>query len=77
MPHHYAGDDLVVRKIRVGSMGNNTYVLECPETHDALLVDACTEPDKIMRGCHGANMRSSRLTATPITLARLHTSPRP
>ena len=56
MTHHYEGDDLIVRKIEVGTMENNVYVLECPETHDALLVDACTEPDKIMTGCRGANI---------------------
>src|SRR5688572_12249316 len=56
MTHHYEGDDLIVRKLRVGEMENNTYVLECPETHDALLVDGCFEPDQIARGCEGANV---------------------
>lgn len=56
MAHHYEGDDLVVRKIEVGHMENNTYVLECPETHDALLVDGCFEPDKILAGCGGVNV---------------------
>jgi glyoxylase-like metal-dependent hydrolase (beta-lactamase superfamily II) len=54
--HHYEGEDLIVRKVRVGSLENNTYVLECPETHDALLIDACTEPDKIIDSCRGANV---------------------
>lgn len=56
MDHHYEGDDLIVRKIRVGDMENNTYVLECPETHHALLIDGCFEPDKILAGCQGANI---------------------
>lgn len=56
MTHHYEGDDLIVRKLRVGEMENNTYVLECPETHDALLVDGCFEPDQIVQGCEGANV---------------------
>ncbi len=56
MTHHYEGGDLIVRKLRVGEMENNTYVLECPETHDALLVDGCFEPDEIVRGCEGANV---------------------
>jgi glyoxylase-like metal-dependent hydrolase (beta-lactamase superfamily II) len=54
--HHHEGDDLIVRKIRVGGMENNSYVLECPETHDALLVDACFEADKIVAGAEGANV---------------------
>jgi glyoxylase-like metal-dependent hydrolase (beta-lactamase superfamily II) len=54
--HHYEDDDLIVRKIRVGDMENNTYVLECPETHDALLVDGCFEPDALIAGAEGANI---------------------
>ena len=56
MAHHYEREDLIVRKIRVGEMENNVYVLECPETHDALLVDACFEPDRILVGAEGANV---------------------
>lgn len=56
MSHHYEGDDLIVRKLEVGSMENNVYVLECPETHDALLIDGCFETDKIISGCDGANV---------------------
>jgi glyoxylase-like metal-dependent hydrolase (beta-lactamase superfamily II) len=54
--HHYEGDDLHVRKLPVGDMGNNSYILECPETHDALLVDACFEADTIVAGAEGANV---------------------
>ncbi len=56
MTHHYEGDDLIVRKIRVGAMENNVYVLECPVTHDALLVDGCFEPELILEACDGANI---------------------
>ncbi len=54
--HHYEGDDLIVRKIEVGTMENNVYLLECPETHEALLIDGCFEPEKILAGCEGANV---------------------
>ena len=54
MTHHYEGDDLVVRKIRTGNMENNTYVLECPVTHEALLIDGCFEPETIISRCDGA-----------------------
>lgn len=56
MSHHYEGDDLIVRKIEVGQMENNVYVLECPETHEALLIDGCFEPDTILAGCEGAEI---------------------
>jgi glyoxylase-like metal-dependent hydrolase (beta-lactamase superfamily II) len=45
-----------VRKIEIGEMENNTYVLEDPETHQALLIDGCFEADKIIAGCAGAEV---------------------
>ncbi|MFN2389005.1 MAG: MBL fold metallo-hydrolase [Actinomycetota bacterium] len=56
MPHHHEGDDVIVRKLEVGNMENNTYVLECPRTHEALIVDACFEPDAILDGAQGATV---------------------
>ena len=56
MTHHYEGDDLIVRKIEVGTMENNVYVLECPETHEALLIDGCFETEKILAACDDANV---------------------
>lgn len=56
MAHHYEGDDLILRKIRVGDMENNSYVLEDPATHDALLVDGCFDADGILTGCAGAHI---------------------
>jgi glyoxylase-like metal-dependent hydrolase (beta-lactamase superfamily II) len=53
---HYEGDDVIIRKITVGDMDNNVYVLECPETHDGLIVDGCFEPDSIIAGAKGANV---------------------
>ncbi len=54
--HHYAGDDLIVRKIRVGDMENNVYVLEDPATHDALLIDGCFDAPAVLRASEGANI---------------------
>jgi glyoxylase-like metal-dependent hydrolase (beta-lactamase superfamily II) len=56
--HHYEAEDLILRKIRVGPMENNTYVLECPETHGALLVDGCFEADNILDASAGADIRA-------------------
>jgi glyoxylase-like metal-dependent hydrolase (beta-lactamase superfamily II) len=56
MSHHYEGDDLIVRKIRVGTLENNVYVLECPHTHEGFLIDGCFEADKILAGTEGAKI---------------------
>jgi glyoxylase-like metal-dependent hydrolase (beta-lactamase superfamily II) len=37
-------------------MENNVYVLECPHTHDAFLVDASFEADQILDEANGANI---------------------
>lgn len=56
MTHHYEDDDLIVRKIRLGPMDNNVYVLECPETHEALLIDGSYDADEILAGAEGAKV---------------------
>ena len=56
MSHHYDGDDLVIRKLEVGDMENNTYVLECPQTHESIVVDGCFEPEKIIAGAEGTKV---------------------
>jgi glyoxylase-like metal-dependent hydrolase (beta-lactamase superfamily II) len=54
--HHYEGGDLILRKVEVGNMGNNVYVLECPETHRSLIVDGCFEPDTILSTADGTEV---------------------
>jgi glyoxylase-like metal-dependent hydrolase (beta-lactamase superfamily II) len=56
MLHHYEGADLIVRKIEVGDMENNVYVLECPETHQSLIVDGCFEPETILAAADGTDV---------------------
>ena len=56
MSHHYEGDDLILRKIRVGTLENNVYILECPHTHEGFLVDGCFEADKILAGAEGVDI---------------------
>lgn len=56
MTHHYQGDDLIIRKLEIGSMENNVYILECPDTHDSFIVDGCFEPDQVIAGAAGTNV---------------------
>ncbi len=39
---------LTVRKLSVGPMDNNAYLLTCTETGDAVLIDAANEPDRLL-----------------------------
>jgi glyoxylase-like metal-dependent hydrolase (beta-lactamase superfamily II) len=38
---------LSISKLSVGPMDNNAYLLVCPTTNEALLIDAANEPDRI------------------------------
>lgn len=40
--------DLVISKLAVGPMDNNTYLLRCRQTGEQLLIDAAAEPDRIL-----------------------------
>jgi glyoxylase-like metal-dependent hydrolase (beta-lactamase superfamily II) len=42
---------LIVTKASVGPMDNNTYVLRCRDTGDEMLIDAATEPERILALC--------------------------
>ena len=71
MTHHYEGDDLIVRKLEVGSMENNVYVLECPHTHEGFLVDGVTSRTRSWPRPKGApSWASFRPTGTPTTYKR-------
>jgi glyoxylase-like metal-dependent hydrolase (beta-lactamase superfamily II) len=40
--------DLVISKLSVGPMDNNTYLLRCQETGDQILIDAANDADRIL-----------------------------
>ena len=39
---------LTIAKLAVGPMDNNAYLLRCPATGDALLIDAANEPSRLL-----------------------------
>jgi glyoxylase-like metal-dependent hydrolase (beta-lactamase superfamily II) len=41
-------DDLTITKVSVGPMDNNAYLLRCRRTGEQLLVDAATEPGRLL-----------------------------
>ncbi|MDQ4142336.1 MAG: MBL fold metallo-hydrolase [Actinomycetota bacterium] len=53
---HHTSSDVVVRKVEVGPMENNTYVLEDAKTHEALVVDGCFEAPKILEAAEGTKV---------------------
>ena len=45
---HYADDQALVRKVCVGPMENNAYVVACRATGAAVLIDAAAEPERLL-----------------------------
>jgi glyoxylase-like metal-dependent hydrolase (beta-lactamase superfamily II) len=45
---HYEDDDIRIRKLCVGPYENNTYVVVCRKTGQAVIVDAANEPDRLV-----------------------------
>lgn len=41
-------DELVVRKVAVGALGNNAYLLTCRASGAQLLLDAASDPDRLL-----------------------------
>lgn len=44
---HFTNDDVQIRKIEVGTLGNNCYVVACRQTRSAVIVDAAADPETI------------------------------
>lgn len=47
-PWHHADDRLLVRKLCVGPMENNAYVVACAATREAALIDAAAETSRLL-----------------------------
>ncbi|MDQ4039212.1 MAG: MBL fold metallo-hydrolase [Actinomycetota bacterium] len=50
-------EGLRVRKLSVGPMDNNAYLLTCTATGDSLLIDAANEADRILELSNGTSLR--------------------
>src|SRR3990172_1420285 len=56
MALHYAGE-VKVKKLAVGPYDNNVYLVTCPETGEAVIVDGAAEPEKVLAAAAGAKVR--------------------
>ena len=48
IPWHYEDDTMAVRKVCVGPLDNNVYVLACRVTSAAVIIDAAAEPGRVV-----------------------------
>lgn len=45
---HFKNDDVRIRKVEVGTFGNNSYIVACRRTGAAVIVDAAADPARIV-----------------------------
>src|SRR5436309_1097240 len=50
-------DHLVLKKLSVGTMDNNVYILVSPTTNESIIVDAANEAEKILAATAGTTVR--------------------
>ncbi|MEA2001756.1 MAG: MBL fold metallo-hydrolase [Actinomycetota bacterium] len=50
---HFENDDLHIRKVEVGTLGNNMYVVTCRQTSTSVIVDAAAEPNQAIEAAAG------------------------
>ena len=55
-PNHYEDSRVVVRKLCVGPMENNAYLVACRATSAAVLIDAAAEPDRLLALAAGVEL---------------------
>jgi glyoxylase-like metal-dependent hydrolase (beta-lactamase superfamily II) len=53
---HYADDRIVIKKLSVGEMDNNVYVIVDPTTNRSVLVDAADEHERILAALAGTEV---------------------
>ncbi len=64
MTWHDTGPDMRMQQLTLGDYDNNCYILACPKTNEALLVDTPAEPERILAACQGLNIVLIAITHT-------------
>ncbi|MBI2918876.1 MAG: MBL fold metallo-hydrolase [Chloroflexi bacterium] len=60
----HQGQDLWLRRLNVGQYGNNCYIVACPTTGQALVVDTPAEPERILAACQDVKVGLIVITHT-------------
>ncbi len=57
-PWHIETADFRIRKICVGSLENNVYIVVCAATGQAVIIDAAAEPERILTAASGVDVQA-------------------
>ncbi len=62
MPLHYEGEAIIYKVPHMTAMENNGYILRCPDTGEAVIIDAPGEPEKLLAEIGDANVKAILIT---------------
>ena len=62
MPLHYDGEVQIYKVPNMSAMGNNGYIVRCPSTGEAVIIDAPGEPEKLLREVGDARIKAILIT---------------
>lgn len=57
-PSHYEDERVMVRKLCVGPLENNAYLVACRATRAAVLIDAAAEPDRLLASAEDLHLKA-------------------
>ena len=58
MTLHWSDTGIEVHKVVVGPVDNNVFVIRCPATGEAVLIDAANEHERLLELCHRLGVRT-------------------
>ena len=61
MPLHYDGE-IQITKINMGPYNNNGYIVACPETKEAVIIDTPAEPEKLLNELGDVQVKAILIT---------------
>lgn len=62
MALHYDGEVKITKVANMSSMGNNGYLVTCPDTNEAVLIDTPGEPEKLLGVIGDENIKAILIT---------------
>jgi glyoxylase-like metal-dependent hydrolase (beta-lactamase superfamily II) len=62
MPLHYDGEVQIYKVPQMTAMNNNGYILRCPNTGEAVIIDAPGEPEKLLNEIGDAKIKAILIT---------------
>ena len=62
MALHYDGEVKITKVAGMSAMGNNGYLITCPETNECILIDTPGEPEKLLDAISDENIKAIIIT---------------